>query len=125
MPPPGTATAASPPIGISGTWRLSISNVLSSCGAEEAYTNDIGIDQDSTDVRVEGLGDPREEWLGTIEGDTLRFDGDRLEGVGVTTAYFELLIDRTTEPWTLMGTERWEHTNCRVGSSSVSGTKIR
>ncbi len=76
-------------------------------------------------MRVEGLGDPGEEWLGTIEGDSLTFGGDRLEGAGVTTAYFYLHIDRSTEPWTLTGEERWEHTNCRVGSSSVSGTKIR
>ncbi len=91
---------------------------------------EIKVTLDGAEVRVVGLGDPGKEWLGTLQGDSLIFGGDRTEGVGatpgtlgLTIATFDLRIDRSVEPWTLTGTEAWTHTQCQNGSSSVSGTR--
>ena len=45
----------------------------------------LAIEQEGTTLRVRGLGDPGEQWAGTIDGEEIRFGGDRLEGVGTTT----------------------------------------
>ena len=130
--PDVTTPAATQTPSVITTWELTISDIQSSCGSEEGRTVEIVVTQDGANVRVVGLGDGIEAWRGTLEGDSLIFGGDRVEGVGatlgtlgVTTATFNLRIDRSVEPWTLKGTEEWMHTQCENGSSSVSGTKIK
>ena len=71
-----------------------------------------------------GWATPGDQRVRIIQGDILRFGGDRQERQGVTTTIFGPPIDRATEPWTLLGTEAWTHTDWQNGSASVSGTKI-
>ena len=124
LTPPGSEPPSPAVTDIRGEWSLTISNVQSTCGAEPAYTVVIVITQDGTQLLVGGIGDPGEQWLGTIDGNSVRFGGDRAEGLGVTTATFDLLLETTTDPWTMAGTEVWTHTNCQNGSSSVRATRI-
>ena len=84
------------------TWELTISDIQSSCGPEEGRTVEIVVTEAGSEVRVVGLGDGNEAWPGTLEGDSLIFGGDRTEGVGatlgtlgLTTATFDLRIDRS------------------------------
>ena len=109
--PPGAAA-----IDISGRWTFTVSNIQSSCGPEAGRTSVVVIEQDGSELLVGGIGDPGEQWLGAIDGNSVSFGGDRAEGNGVTTATFNLLLDTTTDPWTMTGTETWRHLGWKPGS---------
>ena len=95
------------------------------CGRYRAdYQRTLTIQRNGNQLLVTGVGDPGEQWIGSVDGTTVKFAGDRAEGVGVTTASLTFVVDTTTDPWTTAGSETWTHTNCSGGSSGATAVKV-
>ena len=120
-PPPSTAP---PPLDVSGVWNFDIV-VGDNCGPEPPYSRTVTITQTGAALKVTGIGDPGEVWVGSIDADTVTFGGDREEDKGITVATFTMTVDATGLK--MGGSEDWSWTDgsssCPNGISDVEAVK--
>ena len=118
----------------SGVWAMLVDPDKSGdCGDEPEYPETITISVVEKgalqhQIEVVGIdGSVEDPWTGTfsIETGVLTFDGEKKDGLGSTTAAFQLTYDAAAG--TLTGGEEWSYTGpdgvCPDGTSTVSATR--
>ena len=116
---------------LNGDWTLSVTDVTSSCGAEDDWTSAVQIAQDgceATRIEVTGIKGDAAAVTGTVDGDEITLSGRFDDGGGVTeltlTVSQESADEFTgTEAWEWFATAQDEDPACTDGTAAVTLTR--
>ena len=100
--------------------------ICSSAEDTAPYIENITVETVGDEVHATGIrGSQMEPWIGSIDGNELKFGGSKVDGVGITTATFTLIYDPVTEK--LSGSESWDWVSgqgaCIGGTSVMSAIR--